>query len=174
MFGISAAEVHNQVVDLSVLWPNDAPAIYEEISSAPDGPTKLALLANWLTGRSSGWSVDPLVQAYLNMCRETAGTVSSHNLLISHGYSKRQFRAAFANEIGVLPKRWALLERFAARLREMHPSSWDSREDIGEANYADQAHEIHEFVRHTGITPGAYRKLKLSGDPRVFMIPRPE
>jgi AraC-like DNA-binding protein len=174
MFGISASEVHNQVVDLQVLWPSEAPALYERISSASDGRTKLAALTNCLVERSSGWVADPLVQAYLNICRRTAGTLSSEGLLASTSCSKRNFRTAFRGEMGVLPKRWALLERFAARLREMHPSSWGSKDDIGEANYADQAHEIHEFVRHTGITPGAYRKLKLGGDPRVFMIARPQ
>jgi AraC-like DNA-binding protein len=72
----------------------------------------------------------------------------------------------FQSGIGVSPKKWCEIERFAANLRRLHPNPWT---DEGAApDYFDQAHEIREFRSMAGITPGAYRREKLMGDRRVF------
>ena len=172
MFGIPAAQLHNQVIDLESLWGEEAHCLYDRIAAARDVAAKVALLEGAvLRSISGGGEVDPLVRSYVNICRRSAGAVRLHQLMSSFDCSRRQFRTSFHDELGVTPKRWALLERFAARARELHPSSWGARDELVGASYTDQAHEIHEFVRHTGITPGHYRRLKLDGDPRIFIIP---
>ena len=171
MFGIPAAQLHNQVVDLESLWPVEARSLYDRIASARDGRAKLALLEEAVLRAISGGEVDPLVKAYVNICRRSAGDARVQQLTESLDCSRHKLRTAVQRELGVKPKRWALLERFAARARELHPSSWGAKDELVGASYTDQAHEIHEFVRHTGITPGHYRRLKLDGDPRVFIIP---
>ena len=171
MFGIPAAELHNQVVDLESLWPREGPRLYDRLSSAAHGADKMSLLGAALMESNSGREADARVKAYLHVCRRFAGAVLVREATEWLGPSRRQFRKRFEREIGVLPKRWSLLEKFAARVREIHPSSWGIRDELPVADYADQAHETHEFVRHSGVTPGFYRRLKLEGDPRVFMIP---
>jgi AraC-like DNA-binding protein len=171
MFGIPAAELHNQVIDLETLWPVEAQSLYDRIASARDGRAKITLLGQTVLRTSSGREVDALVKSCGNICRRSAGAVRLQQLTAALDCSRRQLRTSFREELGVTPKRWALLERFAARARELHPSSWGVKDELVGASYTDQAHEIHEFVRHTGITPGQYRRLKLDGDPRVFIIP---
>ncbi len=171
MFGIPAAQLHNEVIDLESLWPVEGRRLYDRIASARDGRAKIALLKEAVLRAGSGREVDPVVKAYVHICRRSAGDVQLQHLAQALHCSGRQFPTCFHRELGVTPKRWALLERFAARARELHPSSWGAKDELVGASYTDQAHEIHEFVRHTGITPGHYRRLKLDGDPRVFIIP---
>ena len=171
LFGIPAAQLHNQVIDLELLWRPEAQSLYDRIASARDARAKMALLADAVMRTSSDREPDLLVKACVNICRRSAGDVRVRQLMESLDCSRHKLRTAVQRELGVKPKRWALLERFAARARELHPSSWGAKDELVGASYTDQAHEIHEFVRHTGITPGLYRRLKAGGDPRVFIIP---
>jgi AraC-like DNA-binding protein len=171
IFGVPAAHLHNQVVDLESLWGAEAQSLYDRIASARSGYAKIALLEEAVLRTVSHREVDRLVQAYVNICRRSAGAVRLQDVTSALDCSRRQFRTSFQRELGVMPKRWALLERFAARARELHPSSWGAKDELIGTNYTDQAHEIHEFVRHAGVTPGQYRRQKMEGDPRIFIIP---
>ncbi len=171
MFGIPASELHNRVIDLELVSPFGARSLYDRLSSARDAHAKLALMEDVVMRMISGRQADPLVRASVNICRRFAGDVRLQKLTESLDCSRHKLRTSFQQELGVKPKRWAILERFAARAREIHPSSWGARDELIEPSYADEAHEIHEFVRHTGITPGHYRRLKRGGDPRIFIIP---
>ncbi|HYD13868.1 MAG TPA: hypothetical protein VEC11_13550 [Allosphingosinicella sp.] len=171
MFGIPAAELHNRVVDLEPLWRVEARRLYDRLSGLREPVAGLALLEEAMMRTIAARQSDPLVRAGLNLCRRSAGDVRLPQLADSLDCSRHRLRTSFQQELGVKPKRWALLERFAARVRELHPSSWGARDELIEPSYVDQAHGIHEFVRHTGITPGHYRRLKLDGDPRIFIIP---
>lgn len=112
-------------------------------------------------------SPDPVTLApALDAIHRSAGAVPVAVAARLAGCDERRFRAACHAELGVGPKRWAMLERFAANLRRLHPAPFDGP---GPApDYFDRAHEIREFRRLAGITPGAYAREKQGGDRRVF------
>lgn len=81
--------------------------------------------------------------------------------------SDRQRRARFRAELGMSPKGWSRLIRYAALLEELHPR-YAAPEIQARAEYYDQSHLIRDFRLFTGLTPGEYRRQKAGGDPRLF------
>lgn len=100
--------------------------------------------------------------------RHEAGSARVDRIARSAGLEARSLRRLFQTRIGVSPKRLFGIERFAANLRCLHPAPWNGS---GIApDYFDQAHEIREFRRFAGLTPGTYAREKRAGDRRVFAV----
>lgn len=170
IFGIPASEICNGVIDVEHLWPRDGTRIYDEIAGARGSREKIFRLSRELEARIRNDLSDPRLRNYIVACRSHGGAGELSSFAPPLGCSGRWFRQLFKDAIGVTPKRWALLERFASQARDLHPISWGTRDDYVDPGYVDQPHAIHEFVRHAGVTPGQYRKFKASGDPRVFVL----
>lgn len=170
IFGVPAAAVANDVVDLESLWGPRARDLLGRIADCRDPRDRLALLQHTLMVSAEARAVDPRVALFIRLCRRRAGGLRLNVLAPLWPASSRRFREIFGDAIGVSPKRWACLERFSASVQELHPTGWGIASQLPLADYFDQAHAIHEFRRHAGITPGAYRRSKSGGDPRLFMV----
>jgi AraC family transcriptional regulator len=73
------------------------------------------------------------------------------------GLRASQFSHAFKRSTGVAPYQW-LLRRRIARARDQLSNSDAPLADIALASgFADQSHMTRSFVRHYGVTPGAWR-----------------
>jgi AraC-like DNA-binding protein len=168
LFGVPPRLFKNDVVDLREFWGPGAERLGDllEQEECPGG--KLGLLEQYLIGRSVHCSVDTRVRRYMAICRRAAGSPRIVEAAQASGVSDRQLRRLVSDVIGFSPKHWGRLERCAAHVRQLHPSSWGYR-DIEPPDYFDQAHAISQFRSFTGLTPAAYSKIKADGDPRVFM-----
>jgi methylphosphotriester-DNA--protein-cysteine methyltransferase len=169
ILGVPARLVRAQVLDLRDLIGSPADVLLEEVAKAECAHAKLRFVARWLTLRDER-RCDLRAADFIRLCRANAGSGSVGRLGSRIGLSDRQLRAVFREAIGCSPKTWARLERFAAFLRELHPSAFQAADHLNGAEYFDQAHAIKEFQRHAGITPRAYVREKATGDPRVFMV----
>jgi AraC-like DNA-binding protein len=171
LFGIPARDALDRVIGLDDLWGSEARRLEERLAEARAPEDKLGVLEAALLGRSTETRrFDSRIAKFIRSCRFGAGGPRVKRLCREIGLSDRRFRELFGEAIGLSPKRWARLERFSATARDLHPSSWGTRDDFAAPDYFDQAHAIHEFRRHAGITPQAYRRAKAGGDPRVFMV----
>ena len=171
--GIPASLVCNQVLDLERHW---APAarLYEAVEVAEGAADKIRIFSRALLQGSGAGQADPRLRSLAEFCRSGTGSARLRDFARDAGCSDRWLRSFFRAHMGVSPKRWSLLERFAASVRELHPSSWGSRDDYVDPDYADEPHRIHEFARHAGMTPRQYARIKSAGDPRVFVVPAVE
>lgn len=73
------------------------------------------------------------------------------------GFSHRRFNELFRNAVGLTPKRFSRLMRFQAALEFIERSTmldWADAVDV--CGFYDQAHLIHEFRRHAGMSPETY------------------
>ncbi|HEY0114802.1 MAG TPA: AraC family transcriptional regulator [Allosphingosinicella sp.] len=173
MFGIPARLLRDDVLDLESAPGLIHAGLRDRLSVAVGAEAKLDLLASVLMARIADPArADPQVARFLALCRAQAGSVMVHDFARRIDTTPRRFRALFRDSIGVSPKPWAMLERFTASARALHPRSWDLR-DYAEPDYFDEAQAIHEFRRHSGLTPGAYRREKRDGDARVFVVTCP-
>lgn len=149
------------VVDLERERSDWSRNLLSSMAGARTPEARLAVLGEALPFRRRP---SPDVAAFLAATRETSGDLR----IGSPDGSDRVFRRRFRTATGVPPKFWAQLERFAANLRRLHGCPWDDRP--ADPAYADQAHEIREFRRFAGVTPGAYRRAKAAAGPSLFAL----
>ncbi len=91
-----------------------------------------------------------------------AGRIRSiENLCACLDVGPRRLHQRFVSAYGVGPKLFLELMRFGRQLAFRHPSG-DAR--THEPEYADDSHAIREFRRFSGMTPGAYTRMKSGGD----------
>ena len=79
------------------------------------------------------------------------------NVVRETGLSHRRFIALFRRSVGLRPKRWCRVQRFARALRHMQSGLATAALASG---YADQAHFAREFRELTGMTAREYRRLE--------------
>lgn len=169
LLGIPARCFQDDIVALDSVWGGLAATLLDRLDHAPEPRQRLATIAAFLMDRLvDAPAPDPRIAAFMRLTRQQSGAPS----LVHHcqAMRERSFRKRFKQAVGVSPKQWAILERFAAAAREKHPNSWGDWSDTAPADYFDQAHAIRDFVRYSGITPSAYRRAKANGDARIFMV----
>lgn len=155
LFGIPGAATIDRVIDL------------EAGTMAPPFARAASLrdLAAALEHRGEVRHSEELL-AVVAQARREAGAYRVDSAAALTGVGDRSLRRLFHATLGVSPKRWFEIERFSANLRLLHPAPWDGRTLA--PSYFDQAHEIREFRRFAGVTPGAYSREKRGGDRRVY------
>jgi AraC-like DNA-binding protein len=164
LFGLAAADAVDDVLDLQVLRPTLGLSL---LKAAEKPDTALDAVADVLASVSAGKVHDDLSEP-LSLFRLEGGSARVSHAAMLLGTSRKSLWRLFHMQLGVSPKKWCVIERFSSNLRRLHPSPWT---DPGaEPDYCDQAHEIREFRRMAGMTPGTYRRGKLAGDPGVFAI----
>jgi AraC-like DNA-binding protein len=113
----------------------------------------------WLSGLA-----DPAVAAALAALHDDPGrdwTVAT--LATTVGLSRAAFAARFARRVGQTPMRYLLhlrMRRAMTLLREDHATVASVAARVG---YGSEAALTAAFKRHTGVTPGAYRRTGTSG-----------
>lgn len=160
MFGIPGHALRNQVLDVEALLPDWAARLLD--AAAPD---PLAALLQALRERAMVDAPAALVRAARALQASSGGPL--HELLDA----PRTLRQRFASSIGLPPKRYARLLRFAASLRELHAQPWSLDFSSAPPAFADQSHQIHEFRRLAACTPAQYRVAKADGQRPVFTLP---
>jgi transcriptional regulator GlxA family with amidase domain len=73
------------------------------------------------------------------------------------GWSRRWLSHAFAEQVGMTPKRYCRLVRFQHVVREIasqQPVDWAGMALAG--GFCDQAHLIHEFRAFSGLSPETF------------------
>jgi AraC-like DNA-binding protein len=149
------SEVTGLSVDLADLVGADARELSDRCAAAKDVEARLRLLARWLAGRIAraramhraiAWSVHEL--------DVTAGATSIARLREHAGLSKSRLVAAFRDQVGVEPKRYARIARFHRVLSRLQAHDGRRLVEVAfEGGFYDQAHMNAEFRQLAGITP---------------------
>lgn len=167
LFGVAPGAVAGRVIDLEAAEPGWTAGLLKALNQVEGPEATLRTMAAALAAGGGAGRCDPRVQAYLDAARESSGAVGVAEGAAAAGLSERAFRDLFHRWMGVSPKAWAVLERFSANLRRLHVEPW-AGPPAEDPDYFDQSHELREFQRLAGTTPGRYRRMKLGGDARVF------
>lgn len=136
--------------------------LHRQLRRAADFPARCRAATSWLLGRVGiGTQGDAGVSVLATLARSTP--LPRANLLArSLGVGERRLRQRFAAEIGVGPKQWLSLMRAERLWTGLHPAAGSAVDAALE--FADDSHAHREFVRYTGLSPGAYRAAKAAGD----------
>jgi AraC-like DNA-binding protein len=159
-FGVPASELASRNVGLhDLIGPARARDVTAAIEGAAGVEQATAVVERLLL--ALGFAPDPIVERAVAMIRPS-GDEEMQVAAIARilGLSERQLERRFRDRVGVSPKLFASLRRFALATKIAATSRSLTRAAV-DAGYYDQPHLNREFRRFAGMTPGAW--LRMSG-----------
>lgn len=156
------------MVELEDVLGAIARALVEGCRDAPTAATRIRVATAWLAaGFRDARTVDPAVAWAAARIDERAGGVPIARLRDETGFSKARLAAAFRDQVGVTPKRYARLVRFRHALGLIERGAGSFAEVALAAGYYDQPHFNADVRELAGLTPrelAAYYPAGRSGD----------
>ncbi|KAB2590480.1 helix-turn-helix transcriptional regulator [Streptomyces arboris] len=155
LLGVSPRELDGSVTALDDLWGRPARRLHERLSDASTWQERLALTDAFLTRRAAGTPpMSPEVAAAWDTIVARRGRIRVADLAASFGWSRKRLWSRFTDQIGLTPKRAAMLVRFDHAARAL--CAGESAGDVALAcGYADQPHLHRDVLALAGCTPGA-------------------
>lgn len=153
LFGVTAAELSGEVVDLAEFGLGSLPDRLRELT----WDERFRLLDEVLAARA----VEPLApppelgEAWRRM-RSASGQVRVTELAGEVGWSRRHLGERFRAELGLAPKQAARVLRFERAGRLLRQGHSDLASLAVDCGYYDQAHLTNEWRALAGCTPGTW------------------
>lgn len=158
LFGVSLEELADAHVGLADLLPPREIRELEERIDASEAPRSINTAVQSFLLRAlehSRQSVHPAITVATSRLMTERGNIRIETLAAQLGLSKRQLERLFRLQVGVSPREFAALARFAWTADQVMVGR-PIVDIAAEAGYADQAHLIRTFVKRTGQTPGRF------------------
>ncbi|MFJ5262225.1 helix-turn-helix domain-containing protein [Streptomyces sp. NPDC088387] len=155
LLGVPPRELDGSVTGLDDLWGADVRRLRDRLTAAAGWRERLALMDGFLARRAErAPAMAPEVAAAWDHIVASRGRIRVDELAASFGWSRKRLWSRFSAQIGLTPKRAAMLVRFDHAARALSTGA-DATETALACGYADQAH-LHRDVRaFAGCTPGA-------------------
>jgi AraC-like DNA-binding protein len=165
LLGIPSSEVANQVIDADAIWGRWAREVVERVTLEQTTELRISRLLDLLHSRLES-SPDTITEQIVALATARRGATPVRELAQASGYSERQLRRIFLDNVGVAPKDFGRIVRATAALRGLAaaPSTWSGYAMAH--GYCDQAHFIAEFRELVGQTPKRF--LETLVDPRLL------
>jgi AraC-like DNA-binding protein len=149
--GVPVAELANRSVALDDFLPQTLVAkVHERLGDTIDPAERVAVVESFLD--ELRFTSDPMVTRALALLDTGAEGVHVSAAARALGLSERQFERRFLAQVGVTPKRFAMLRRFE-RVAAQAKTAPSLTAVALEAGYYDQAHFIRDFRRFAGAAP---------------------
>ncbi|GAA3546572.1 helix-turn-helix domain-containing protein [Streptomyces osmaniensis] len=162
VLGVAPHELHGSVTGLEDLWGPQARRLGERLADAGSWAERLALTDAFLTERAAvAPAMSPEVAGVWDTIVARRGRVKITDLAASCGWSRKRLWSRFGAQIGLTPKRAAMLVRFDHAARAL--TSGGSIGDVALAcGYADQSHLHRDVLALAGFTPSALAAMDTS------------
>lgn len=147
-------DVDTDLDDLGATAPR---RLRERMLESGSAQGRIALLQEWLLDRFEEAALPGLVTHALTGLQQVPRMHSVSALASYTGVSVRRLSSLFRENVGVSPKRFLRLQRFAEVIASTH-----ARGDINwsavaaDCGFHDQSHLVHEFREFSGIAPGTW------------------
>jgi AraC-like DNA-binding protein len=157
-FGVPSDELCNRSVALDLLWGRFAATTADSLWSADTSEQQFGALEDALLQKGRDrLMVHPAVQYAIDVIERSRGAHSVNAVVDRIGMSSRRFLDVFRNAVGVSPKAFCRIRRFAAVLRTIERTNDIDWADVAlSCGYFDQAHFNHDFRAFSGVSPSAY------------------
>lgn len=155
LLGVPASEFGRGVVDLDDLWGHRAERLREQLAGASSWDERFALTRSFLAQEDRPLRApDPEVIAGWDRIVASRGQVRIGALATSVGWSNKRLWARFESQIGLTPKRAAMLVRFRSAIDGL-VAGRPAVEVAVDCGYTDQAHLSRDVSIFTDRPPGA-------------------
>jgi AraC-like DNA-binding protein len=154
-FNQPLSDFTNRTLSLDDVIGATARRLQAELHDAPTWEARFAILDRVIASRVAAsrspsrelmWSWEALTR--------TAGRMKISALVDEIGWSERHFASEFRRQLGMTPKAFARVLRFARVVRQLTTRSQPRLVDIAlDCGYYDQAHFARDFRTFAGITP---------------------
>ncbi len=153
LLGVAPADLTGTMIGLDDVWGSVAPLLREQLAETATWAQRFALTSEFLTLRASTRTADPEVVAAWDRIVAGSGDVRVRELTELTGWSRKRLWSRFTAQVGVTPKRAAMVVRFRCAfdlLLAGRPAA-----DVAVAcGYWDQSHLHRDMSTFAGITPG--------------------
>ncbi len=153
-----AAELANQVVDLSCIFGTAAGDLREQLQTTRTNDERARILERFLQARAC-WehAPHPAIRFALTSFQDGNERRSISEVTTQLGMSPKRFISLFEEAVGLPPKVYCRVRRFQEVLQRITGGQAVRWADLAlDAGYFDQAHFIHDFQAFAGLTPSAY------------------
>jgi AraC-like DNA-binding protein len=167
-------ELHNAVVPLEGVWGRLASEVSERLHDARSAERRFAIVEEVLLARFLDQpAMSPVAVHAAKAITDRHGALRIGELCDELGVSRKHLITLFKRFVGCTPKEFARLHRFGHTLTGIDataPVDWTTV--AHDNDYFDQSHFSREFEAYTGLSPGAYLRLRRSvGEPDHIGIP---
>ena len=154
LFGLDAEPFTDDIADLRDLWPDEAPALEDELAGQPDVPARIAALDRALCERARHASPPPPIEPAVERVLAERGLIRVGALAEHCGMGTRRLHRQFLRVVGVGPKHFAKVVQVNAVVAGLQGMDRGSLETFAlDCGYYDQAHFIRDFRRFVGAAP---------------------
>ncbi|MEU9098607.1 helix-turn-helix domain-containing protein [Streptomyces sp. NPDC048361] len=155
LLGVAPLELASSVTGLDELWGRHERYLREQLADVSSWRERLPLMDEFLRRRAArAPSMAPEVAAAWGHIVASRGRVRVEDLAASCGWSRKRLWSRFTAQVGLTPKRAAMLVRFDLAARALYAG--ESVSDVALAcGYVDQSHLHRDVLAFAGCTPGA-------------------
>ncbi|MFL6279659.1 MAG: DUF6597 domain-containing transcriptional factor [Vicinamibacterales bacterium] len=163
-FDVPTDELRNEVVSLDILWGRAARTLEQQLWEVRTPGERRTLLEDALRARMSTRRVrNPAVACAVRVIQRSRGGRPIADIAQRIGLPTRRFLDLFRIEVGLSPKAFSRMTRFAAALAAVDGTSDVDWSDVAlSCGYFDQAHFNHDFRAFAGVTPSEYLRSRTS------------
>jgi AraC-like DNA-binding protein len=161
-FAPSALDFRDRAVRLDLVWGASEAQMLDQLRGARVANARLRIVETALIERMQRFGkqhlpIHPGIRYALQAFRNAPDMRTVADVSREIGWSRRWFAHAFAEHVGMTPKRYCRLVRFQHVVRQIalqEPVDWAQLALAG--GFCDQAHLVHEFRAFSGLSPEAY------------------
>ncbi|MFD6396556.1 helix-turn-helix domain-containing protein [Nocardia sp. NPDC060249] len=154
LLGTAATDLGRGVVPLEQLWGPAVRRLREQLADAGTWEERFALTTSFLAQRDRPTRTpDPEVIAAWQRLLASGGRVKVGELAESLGWSRKRLWARFESQIGLTPKRAAMLVRFRCAVDGLLAGR-PAADVAAVCGYTDQAHLCRDVAIFADRTPG--------------------
>ncbi|NEW40143.1 AraC family transcriptional regulator [Nocardia cyriacigeorgica] len=154
LLGIAATDLGRGVVPLEQLWGSEVRRLREQLADARTWEERFARTKSFLTQCDRPMRTpDPEVIAAWHHILASGGQVKVGELAESLGWSRKRLWARFESQIGLTPKRAAMLVRFRRAVVGLL-AGLPAADVAAVCGYTDQAHLCRDVSIFADRTPG--------------------
>ena len=155
----SALEFSDRSVPLEVVWGVRASRLVDRLREEGTARRRLGILQAmlvdvWGERDAPHGALHPAVTYALLAFHQAPRVSTVTDVSRESGWSRRWLTRAFAESVGMTPKRYCRLLRFQHVVREVAAGRRVEWADLAASSgFSDQAHLVHEFRSFSGLTP---------------------
>ncbi|MFD5180271.1 helix-turn-helix domain-containing protein [Nocardia sp. NPDC058379] len=154
LLGIAPPDITGTVLGIEDLWGSSVDRLRAQLAETSTWPARFELTTRFLADHATARHPDAEVAATWQRIVAHGGRVRVRELVDLTGWSQKRLWTRFTAQIGVTPKRAAMVVRFRRAFDQLVAGE-SAAAAAAACGYTDQSHLHRDIAMFAGTTPGA-------------------